>query len=163
MTGEEYRAAIENLDMNQLWKPCNSLYMSLLAESHDRMLDHMSAMSFFDKASVPNAISYISAFPTLVAEKFPGLLRLIHQEIRRHQSRLLVLDGLFIAHDTATDEQEFRGFVHDLQGAAALAGCTLLILTNQDRSAGAPEHTMVDGWIELLDELRGVRSVRTMT
>lgn len=139
-----------------------ALYMSLLAESHDRMLDHMSRMNFFRRAAVPDAITYISAFPTLMKDKFPGLIRLIQQEMRRHGASLLVLDGLFVAHDTAVDEKEFRTFVHDLQGVAALAGCTLLVLTNQGRASGSPEHTMVDGWIELLDEMRGARSVRSM-
>lgn len=139
-----------------------ALYVSLLAESHDRMLNHMSTMGFVDRAEVPGALSYISAFATLVKEKFEGLLRLIHQEIRRHQARIFVLDGLFVAHDTAIDEQEFRTFVHELQGVAALADCTLLILTNQGRASGSPEHTMVDGWIELLDEMRGARSVRNI-
>src|SRR5690606_25118747 len=41
-------------------------------------------------------------------------------------------------------------------------GCTLLLLTNQGRGAAAPEHTMVDGWLQLRDELHGARSVRTL-
>lgn len=139
-----------------------TLYLSLLAESHDRMLDHMSTMGFFDEGAVPGSIYYMSAYSTLVEEKLSGLLRMIHREMRRHEASLLVLDGLFVAQDTAEDDKEFRSFIHDLQGAAALAQCTLLILTNQDRPPGSPEHTMVDGWIELLDEMCGARSVRSM-
>lgn len=74
----------------------------------------------------------------------------------------MVLDGLFVAHDAAATEQEFRGFVHSLQGQAAFTGATLLVLTNQMRGSGRPEYTMVDGWIELLDEMRGARAVRTL-
>lgn len=95
-------------------------------------------------------------------ERLDGLLRMIHREMRQHKASLLVLDGLFVAHDSAEDDKEFRSFIHDLQGLAVLAQCTLLILTNQDRSPGSPEHTMVDGWIELLDEMHGARSVRSL-
>ncbi|WP_169310753.1 RAD55 family ATPase [Cereibacter changlensis] len=139
-----------------------TLYLSLLAESHDRMLDHMSTMGFFDSEAVPRSIYYMSAYSTLVEERLDGLLRMIHREMRQHKASLLVLDGLFVAQDTAEDDKQFRSFIHDLQGLAALAQCTLLILTNQDRPPGSPEHTMVDGWIELLDEMHGARSVRSL-
>ncbi|WP_426170070.1 RAD55 family ATPase [Sandarakinorhabdus sp. DWP1-3-1] len=139
-----------------------SLYVSLLAESHDRMLGHMSTLDFFDRAAVPDAVTYISGYATLASERLAGLLRLIHDEVRRHKASVLVLDGLFVASDSASSEQEFRAFVHDLQGSAALYGCTFLILTNQTRDRGAPEHTMVDGGIELLDEMHGARSIRTV-
>jgi circadian clock protein KaiC len=139
-----------------------ALYVSLLAESHDRMMMHMSGMRFFDQSLVPNSIMYLSAFSTLNTEGLPGLLRLIFQESRRHDATLVVLDGLFVARGSARDEQDFRQFVHEIQGQAALGDRTLLILTNQTPALGSPEHTMVDGGIEFLDELRGVRAVRNI-
>jgi circadian clock protein KaiC len=139
-----------------------SVYVSLLAESHDRMLSHMSGMAFFHAAHIPDAITYISGYPTLTTEKFSGLIQLVHNEARRHGASLVVFDGLFVAHDAAEDDKEFRAFVHELQGTAASSGCTLLILTNQNRASGSPEHTMVDGWIEILDELHGARAIRSI-
>ncbi len=139
-----------------------ALFVSLLAESHDRMMMHMSAMRFFDRSLIPASIVYLSAYPTLQAEGFRGLLQLVFKEIRRHEADLVVLDGLFVAHDAASDDQDFRHFVHEMQGQAALGNCTLLLLTNEDRASGSPEHTVVDGWIELLDEMRDARAVRTM-
>jgi circadian clock protein KaiC len=38
-----------------------------------------------------------------------------------------------------------------------------LILTNQTRGVNAPEHTMVDGGIELFDDVRDARAVRSLT
>lgn len=139
-----------------------ALFISLLSESHDRMLAHMSSMRFFNAAAVPDAITYISAYPTLVSDGLPGLLRLLHEEARRQQASLVVIDGLFLAHGAAKDEPEFRAFVHELQGIAALEGAAMLALTNQARGTSAPEHTMVDGGIELLDEIRDARAVRTL-
>lgn len=139
-----------------------ALYISLLAESHDRMLGHMSGMGFFDNSLVPGSVYYLSAFDDLRHSGLQGLLKLIYQEIRRYSADVVVLDGLFVAHDAADSEQEFRGFVHELQGRVALTGSTLLVLTNQMRGPGSPEYTMVDGWIEMLDELRGARAVRNL-
>lgn len=142
-----------------------ALYVTLLAETHDRMLAHMSSLEFFALASVPHDVSYISAYDTMASEmassRLSGLLRLIHSEIRRHEASVLVLDGLFVAHDAAADEQEFRTFVHELQGIAGHYACAFLLLTNEVQNQGA-EQTMVDGGIELLDEIHGARSVRTM-
>ncbi|MDT8853704.1 ATPase domain-containing protein [Paracoccaceae bacterium Fryx2] len=73
-----------------------------------------------------------------------------------------MLDGLFVAHDSAADEREFRRFVHDIQGQAALGNRTLLLLTSQSHREGSPEHTMVDGGIEFLDEMCGMRAVRNL-
>lgn len=139
-----------------------ALYISLLAETHDRMKRHMAEMRFFDRSVVPRSLYFLSAFEELQANGLSGLLTLIFKEIRRHKADLVVLDGLFVAHDAATDEQEFRRFVHALQGRAALTHATLLALTNQMRGSGSPEYTMVDGWIEMLDEMRGARAVRTL-
>lgn len=140
-----------------------SLYVSLMAESHDRMMGHMSGMEFFDPSVVPDQVTYISAHDTMASEEgLSGLLRLLHDEVRRHGASVLVLDGLFVANDAAISEKEFRTFVYDLQGSAALYGCVFLLLTNQSREPGSPEQTMVDGGIELLDEIRGARSVRTI-
>ncbi|MDT8853703.1 RAD55 family ATPase [Paracoccaceae bacterium Fryx2] len=59
-----------------------ALYVSLLAESHDRMMMHMSAMSFFDRSLVPASIVYLSAFATLHSDGLAGLLRLVFEESR---------------------------------------------------------------------------------
>lgn len=139
-----------------------AIYVTLLSEAHDRMLDHMSTMRFFDIDHVPDRLVYLSAFHALKEDGVSGLLRLIIREIRRFGADVAVLDGLFIVHDIVADEQQFREFVHELQGQAVLTDCTLLLLTNSSRPPAAPEHTMVDGWLELRDELHGARSVRSL-
>lgn len=139
-----------------------ALYLSLLAEAHDRMLSYMSEMDFFDPNQVPARLYYVSAFSTLQNEGLAGVLKLVNSEIRRHKAEAVVLDGLFVIRDTAASEADFRQFVHELQGQASLTGSTILMLTNQSRHASSPEHTMVDGWIEIMDELDGARAVRSL-
>lgn len=138
-----------------------ALYMSLLAESHDRMLAYMSDMAFYDASFVPGYLQYVSGFGVLEREGLPGLLKLMQHEIKRHEASAVVLDGIFIANSNVS-EGEYRKFVHELQGIAAYTNCVLVMLTHQDRRADSPEHTMVDGWIELNDELEGFRSYRTI-
>src|SRR5690242_18025362 len=42
-----------------------AVYVTLLAESHSRMIQHLSTMSFFDLRAFPEKLAYISAFHDL--------------------------------------------------------------------------------------------------
>lgn len=138
-----------------------ALYVSLLAESHARMLAYIGGMRFFDEAFLPRSLQYVSAYNVLEREGLAGLLKLMQHEMKRHQACAVILDGIFVA-QSSVSEADYRKFIHELQGVAGFADATLLILTHEDRPANSPEHTMVDGWIELRDELAGLRSYRTI-
>ncbi|MEI7037379.1 ATPase domain-containing protein [Fulvimonas yonginensis] len=138
-----------------------ALYMTLLAESSARMLAYVSQMSFYESSVVPGSLQYLSAYGVLEREGLPGLLKLVQHELKRHRATAMVLDGTFVAQSVAS-EQEFRAFIHALQGVAGMSDAVLVMLTHQNRSASCPEHTMVDGWIELSDETQGFRAYRTI-
>lgn len=138
-----------------------ALYMSLLAESSARMLNYISQMAFFDTQAVPESMQYISAYGVLEREGLPGLLKLVQHELRRFGATAMVLDGTFVAQSVAS-EQEFRAFIHALQGVAGVANAVLVMLTHQNRDSSSPEHTMVDGWIEMRDEMFGYRSYQSI-
>lgn len=138
-----------------------ALYMTLLAESSSRMLNYVSQMGFFEDSALPDAMQYISGYGVLEREGLPGLLKLVQHELKRHNATAMVLDGTFVAQSLAS-EQEFRAFIHTLQGVAGMANAVLVMLTHQNRDASCPEHTMVDGWIELSDETQGFRAYRTI-
>lgn len=138
-----------------------SLYMTLLAESSSRMLNYVRQMSFFDGAALPDAMQYVSAYGVLEREGLPGLLKLVQHELKRHQATAMVLDGTFIA-QSLSSEQDFRAFIHSLQGVAGISNAVLVMLTHQNRDASSPEHTMVDGWIELCNETEGFKAYRTI-
>lgn len=138
-----------------------ALYMTLLAESSSRMLAYVGQMGFYEGSAVPDAMQYISGYGVLEREGLPGLLKLVQHELKRHQATAMVLDGTFVAQPLAS-EQEFRAFIHALQGVAGMANAVLVMLTHQNRDASSPEHTMVDGWIELTEQTKGFRSYRTI-
>ncbi|HET6806080.1 MAG TPA: ATPase domain-containing protein [Frateuria sp.] len=138
-----------------------ALYMTLLAESSSRMLSYVSQMGFFEGSALPDAMQYLSGYGVLEREGLPGLLKLVQHELKRHRATAMVLDGTFVAQSRAS-EQEFRAFIHALQGVAGIADAVLVMLTHQNRDSSCPEHTMVDGWIELSDETHGFRAYRTI-
>ncbi|MER0238865.1 ATPase domain-containing protein [Fulvimarina sp. MAC8] len=143
----------------------NALYLTLLAENFGRMFANMQGFSFFDPEQVPEKVFYSSVYSTVRDEGLAALSRALLQELRKRKPSVVILDGLFAAPsnpDRAADADDFRLFVHELSMQAALTNTTVMILTNQDRAASSPEYTLVDGWIEIVDEIRGERSLRSL-
>jgi circadian clock protein KaiC len=128
-----------------------ALYVTLLAESHARMLLHLGTLRFFDPGRLPQSIAYISGFGVLEEEGLGGLVTLLRREIAAHHASIAVLDGLVAAGDRAASDTEFKKFIQELQSQAALHGCTVFLLTTAKGQAVAPEHTIVDGILELTD------------
>jgi circadian clock protein KaiC len=132
-----------------------ALYVTLLAEYHARMMQHLSIMSFFDSAKVPDQVAYLNGLRVLHDDGLKGLLNLLRREITSRDASILVIDGIVSARRVAGDEQAFNEFVHELQAIAMATDCTVFILTSARGVHITPEHTMVDGIIELSDQLSG--------
>jgi circadian clock protein KaiC len=139
-----------------------AVYITLLAESHSRMLQHLRPMEFFDEGVIPDKLFYVSAFRTLEDEGLKGLLALLRREMRAQKVSLLVLDGLVAAEESAPTPRDFKKFIHELQSHAVANGCTVLLLTSGAGEMVSAEHTMVDGLIELGDEQYQMRNQRTL-
>lgn len=137
-----------------------SLYVTLLAETHHRLLRHLRHMDFMAQHQQPESVFYESAFDTLRNQGLEGVLRFLMRNAKNRKASVIVLDGLFALEETTESERTFREFINDVAAFADMSGCTVLLLTNSDRSGGSPEFTMVDGWIELGSEDEGSRSYR---
>lgn len=138
------------------------LYITVMAESHDRLMLQLQGFSFFDAAKVPNWIYYESAYHTLDTEGAHALVRMVMEDQKQRGASLLVLDGLFAVAEHLESERAFRGFVNDLSALAHLAGMTVLLLTNSRRGSDAPEYTTADGWIELSIREKAYRTFRDL-
>jgi circadian clock protein KaiC len=132
-----------------------ALYVTLLAEYHARMMQHLSVMSFFDASKIPDQLTYINGLSILQADGLKGLLTQLRREVTRHDVSFLVLDGIVSAKRLSHDEQAFNEFVHELQAVAIATKCTMVMLTSAQGERVTPEHTMVDGVLELSDRLVG--------
>jgi circadian clock protein KaiC len=136
------------------------LYVTMLAEAHDRLFQSLSTLDFYDPAFLGERINYISFFQTLRDEGLGAVVRMLREELSRRQPAMLVIDGLLSARDRADSDLDVKSFVAELQGPAAIASCTMFFLTSAGIAETSPEHTMVDGVIELKEETAGLRSTR---
>jgi len=130
-----------------------ALYTTLLAEYHDRMMQHMGGMSFFDMSRIPDQLTYLNGFGTLREGGYRALRDFLRREVVAHGATILVLDGFATAQRVSPEEQNFNEFVHELQGVAIATGCTMLLLSSAETVKETPEYTIVDGIVELNDEL----------
>ncbi|MDB5817621.1 MAG: Circadian clock protein KaiC [Rhizobacter sp.] len=139
-----------------------AVYVTLLAESHSRMLQHISGFDFFDESALPDRLSYLSAYNDLEQDGLKGLMNLLRREMRAKNVDLLVLDGMVMASEAAQSDRELKKFIHELQTSAVFHGCTVFLLTSGGPQRISAEHTMVDGLIELEDTLFDVRAERSL-
>jgi circadian clock protein KaiC len=138
-----------------------AVYVTLLAESHTRMLEHLRQMRFFRPELVSEHVYYLSAFKVLESDGLGGLIASLRESVTGRKATLLVVDGLVSAAESALTARDFRKFVHELQSITAMTGCTAFLLSSAERGRPIrPEHTMVDGLVQLSDELDELRSMR---
>lgn len=122
-----------------------ALYVTMLAESHARMLQHMEGQKFFRRESVNDGVFYISGYRELEQGGLKGVVRLLHNELARSGAALLVVDGLVVERRPELPDPGIRPFVHELQGLVTAMNCTCLLLTSGHANALGAEQTMVDG------------------
>ncbi|EPX61040.1 hypothetical protein D187_001692 [Cystobacter fuscus DSM 2262] len=138
------------------------VYMTLLIESHAKMLRHLASLSFFRLEEIPENLYYISGYKVVRDQGFSGLLELIRGTLRERKATVFVIDGMESAEQFAPTAQAYGEFVHSLQALASLLGCTTFLVSNvRDRTH--TENALVDGVVELSDRLIGPRAVRELT
>lgn len=138
-----------------------AVYVTLLAETHARMLRNLDGFEFFDPGVIGSSLMYLGAYLVLQEKKLSGLLQMLRQVIVDERPSLLVIDGISSAQALGASDVALKEFVAELQVMADMSGCTtLLAATMTSAEASAPEHSIVDGLIELTIKRQGQRTFR---
>ncbi len=142
----------------------NCVYLTVLAESHDKMMRHLSSLEFYDPESVGTRLKYIAGYQTLRDEGLEGLLTLIRATLLKEKPSIFVIDGLESIEQAAGQRAQAKEFLNQLQAFTSMTETTtLLCAVEQQGEARRDENAMVDGVIELSDHLIGPRAVRELT
>ena len=141
-----------------------ALFVTVLGENHGRMMAHLRPMRFFDESLVPDRVTYISAYQALDEDEggLKGLTALLRGEVQARGPMLLVVDGLSAVEARAGSRFEMKRFTHELQALALATDCTMFVLNSPSGAASMPEHTLVDGVIELQQRIYALRSERRL-
>lgn len=136
------------------------LFITLIAESHGKLLSHLRGFSFFDDEIFARNILMLSGFNELLTGGLEGLLRFIGENVRRHRTSFLVLDGFASAREFSESPRALASFIHNLNTLLTVTNTTTLLLAPLTGNGPHPEHTLVDGLIELERVARGLRRAR---
>ena len=140
-----------------------SLFVTLLTESHGRMLAQMRNMGFFDATVVGQGLLYLAGYQAIAESGLKGLLTLIRKVVRDQKTTFLVIDGLVTAGALAESQLEMKKFIHELQAFADMVGCTSLLLTGDNKNgAEYAQRTMVDGLVALHLDSVGMEVARSI-
>jgi len=138
----------------------NVLYITLIAESHSKLLAHLKGLSFFDADAISDKMLFVSGYHELMRDGLSGFLALIAATVKANRPRFMVIDGFRSAREFSSTELELSQFIHELSAFVTVAGCTTLILAPLSGNEPHPEHTLVDGLIELNRYTTGMRRAR---
>jgi len=139
-----------------------TLYVTMLAESHARMLQHMEQQIFFDQQEVSATVFYVSGYRELEQGGLKAVVDLLRGELMRHRPSLLVIDGLVVDSLESMTNDSVRQFVHELQSLVSALSCTCLVLTSGHGNALSAQQTMVDGIFSFEDHSFHWRAERRM-
>jgi circadian clock protein KaiC len=141
-------------------------YVTLLAETHSRMLGNLQSYDFFRPEVIGRSLFYVGGYLTLREKHLEGLLQMLRRVLQDERPTLLVLDGIASMHALGETEAALKEFVAELQVMSDMSGCTTLLLANMaSGEATGAEHSMVDGLVELKltrNEQRAFREIEVL-
>ncbi|WP_052518569.1 ATPase domain-containing protein [Archangium violaceum] len=137
-----------------------ALYVTLLAETHARMMLHLRSLRFFRPDFVGERVFYLSGTSVLKDKGPHGLLELLTRTVREKHIKVLVLDGFTLVRERSASPLELREFLQGLSVLCGLTDCTTLLLSTETNKAMDVEYAMADGILALSAELLGLKAIR---
>ncbi|GIV96579.1 MAG: ATPase [Herpetosiphonaceae bacterium] len=132
------------------------VYVTVLTETHTRLLSYLRQFTFFNEAVVGTRVTYISAFEPLREHGFDGLLNFLLPLMRKEQPSMLVLDGVPINPPDIPYDPALKSLIYALQTYNDFLHTTSFILsTDHEYVWNSRVLMMVDGALELTKTVTG--------
>ena len=138
------------------------LVLTLIAESHGKLLNHLGNYAFFDESLIGNQVVFFSGYTHLAKGGLQDLLVFITATLAEHRPDLLIVDGFRSAREASGKGIALSEFMHSLNLLVFSMGCTTFLLSPVEGNSPGAENTLVDGIIELGQFERGMRLVREL-
>lgn len=138
------------------------LLLTLIAESHAKMVNHLGNFAFFDESLIGEKVVFLSGYTTLQKEGLRGLLVFIATALAEQQADILVVDGFRSIRDSSPTDLALAEFMHSLNSLVLSMGCTTFLLSPTEGNRPESENTLVDGLIELTQHEKGMRLIREL-
>jgi circadian clock protein KaiC len=138
------------------------LILTLIAESHAKLLNHLANYAFFDESLIGNRIMVFSGYTTLATGGLRELLNLIATTLAEQKPDLFIIDGFRSVRESNSSEMILPEFMHSLNSLVSSMGSTTFLLSPIEGNMPGSENTLVDGIIELGQFEREMRLTREL-
>ncbi|KAB8041891.1 ATPase domain-containing protein [Janthinobacterium aquaticum] len=136
------------------------LILTLIAETHGKMLNHLSNFSFFDESLVGERISFIGAYSDLLKGGLRELLKSIAATLAEQRPDIMIIDGFRTVREAKPSDLALSEFMLSLNSLVSTMACTTFLLSPTEGNVADSENTLVDGLIELGQYERGLQLIR---
>jgi circadian clock protein KaiC len=141
----------------------NVLNLTLLSESHDKMISNLSAFSFFDETLIGARIQYLSLYNEVASAGLAAFTPAVREAVLKQRAKLVIVDGISSLRDFASSRGELRKILFDFNAQLSNLGCTALLLVDDEPAvAVAPEYAIADSILRLHNKPTGLRHIRTL-
>lgn len=138
------------------------LILTLIAESHTKLLQHLTNFSFFDESLVGRQVLLFGGYQALAEGGLRELLNFISSCMNTHQPEIMIVDGFRSIRDSRPSDPALSEFMHSLNALVSTMGCTTFLLSPVTGNVAESENTLVDGLIELSQTDNGLRTIREL-
>jgi circadian clock protein KaiC len=136
------------------------MVLTLIAESHAKLVQHLANFSFFDADMIGDRIEFFGGYHALTLGGLRELLTFITSNLAKSRPDMLIVDGFRSVRDTPPSDLGLSEFMHLLNSLVSTMGCTTVLLSPVQGNLPESENTLVDGLIELSQHEEGLRLVR---
>lgn len=136
------------------------LILTLIAETHGKMLNHLSNFSFFDEELVGERIVFIGAYSDLLKGGLRALLKSIAATLAEQKPDIMIIDGFRTVREAKPSDVALSEFMLSLNSLVSTMECTTFLLSPTEGNQADSENTLVDGLIELSQYERGLQLIR---
>ena len=141
------------------------VYLSTVSEPFDKILRYGQSLEFFDTSQVGRSVFYDDLGDALHLDGLDGVLERLDALLKQHSPGLIVIDSFRALKAFATDEAQFRRFLHDLAGRFTALAVSSLWVGEYDvhDAADSPEFAVADAVIALETKQTSQRSIRYLS
>ncbi|MDQ1511228.1 MAG: circadian clock protein KaiC [Actinomycetota bacterium] len=140
------------------------VYLSTVSEPFDKILRYGESMSFFDVDAIGSSVFYDDLGEVVNEDGLTGVVARIDEILKEQRPGYVVIDSFKALRSYASDDAQFRRFLHDLAGRLTAAAVSSFWIGEYDRdqAADAPEFAVADSIIALHANRAAERELRVL-
>lgn len=141
------------------------IYLSTVSEPLDKLLRYGQSLAFFDQTKLGRSVFYDDLGDAVHHRGLAGVLERIDALLKERSPGIIVIDSFKALRTFATDDAQFRRFLHDLAGRLSVLAVSSLWVGEYepDEATSSPEFAVADAVIGLETRRTAERAIRYLS